>query len=51
MKKILILLVSIFFVQDLLAQTISVSGVVTDNSGMPMIGAVAVVKGSTTNAG
>ena len=50
MKKILILLVSIFFVQDLLAQTISVSGVVTDNSGMPMIGAVAVVKGSTTNA-
>ena len=50
MKRILILLLSVFFVQDLLAQTISVSGVVSDASGQPVIGAVAVVKGNTTNA-
>ena len=50
MKRIFILLLSVFFVQDLLAQTISVSGVVSDASGQPVIGAVAVVKGSTTNA-
>ena len=50
MKRIFILLLSVFFVQDLLAQTISVSGVVSDASGQPVTGAVAVVKGSTTNA-
>ena len=50
MKKILILLLSVFFVQGLLAQTISVTGTVTDASGMPVTGAVAVVKGSTSNA-
>ncbi|MBQ7877392.1 MAG: SusC/RagA family TonB-linked outer membrane protein [Bacteroidales bacterium] len=50
MKKISILLLSVFFVQGLLAQTISVTGVVSDASGQPVTGAVAVVKGSTTNA-
>ena len=50
MKKSFILLLSLFFAHALLAQTISVSGVVTDSAGLPVTGAVAVVQGSTTNA-
>ena len=50
MKKLFILLLSLFFAHTILAQTISVSGVVTDSAGLPVAGAVAIVQGSTTNA-
>ena len=50
MKKIFILLLSLFLAHCISAQTISVSGVVTDSAGLPVTGAVAVVQGSTTNA-
>lgn len=50
MKKILIMLLSVLSAQSVFAQTISVSGIVTDSSGLPVIGAVVAVKGSTTNA-
>ena len=44
------MLVSVFVVHGALAQTLSVSGTVTDSGGVPVIGAVVVVAGSASNA-
>ena len=51
MKRIIILmLMSVLAVHGAVAQTLSVSGTVTDSGGVPVIGAVVVVAGSSSNA-
>lgn len=48
MKKVFLLIVSLFFAVNALAQT-KVKGVVVDSSNQPLIGAGIVQVGNTTN--